>query len=591
MNEITANTRLLLILSQLAGVGPATLKKVINIPNFLQLSTDQLASKIPAIERALNESSAWDIAQEAADNQIKESRRFDARIISALDDDYPKLLSYTKDDPLILFVKGCLAPNPDNSVAIIGTRQPTMHGELIAKRVTQYFAEDQWSVVSGLAIGCDSIAHTAALDAGGHTVAVLAHGLQMIAPSQNKKLADRILNSGGALVSEYPFGRAVQRQQYVKRDRTQAGLAQGVIMIQSDIVGGSLHASRAALDYHRWLAVPFPTEKDRNSMEPKIQANMLIALGSNSEKANLLKCSDGGIKSILILKSKEDYSLMKVGVPGITAYNSQVDSLANSTSSLELSEKNDQFNGYSKLGNGNENEAIFSGIVPTENIFLSSHYTALSSKSILQPVANNYPIGSWSELLTNNSGLTNAVTARLNYLRVCLERVQENFKNFCDSPTQSQQHNLCFSIDDFICQMTHATELLVAVHFILAEPSKYHSLRVIEKLKAKRFSDSTTFEKQRHDTVLSLNCEISIGLKNFVDSSAERLITTSENMAARYAEFGQSLGEKKSSGWIEEVLPRLEGLCDGFNHLVRLVLFDQNDSDRYVAQHGNPAQH
>ncbi|MCK6844201.1 DNA-processing protein DprA [Klebsiella pneumoniae] len=195
----------------------------------------------------------------------------------------------------------------NHSVAIIGTREPTAHGVQIAQRISRFFAERGSSIVSGLALGCDAIAHETALRCGGHTVAVLAHGLQMISPSKHKDLAERILESGGALVSEYPFGQSVQAQQFVKRDKTQAGLADGVVMIQSDLKGGSLHASRAALEYGRWLAVPYPTDRDRANDEPKIQANLLIADGAPGPKTALLRCRESALSHIVVLRSKEDY--------------------------------------------------------------------------------------------------------------------------------------------------------------------------------------------------------------------------------------------------------------------------------------------
>lgn len=116
--------------------------------------------------------------------------------------------------------------------------------------------------------GCHS--PTGSGDAGGHTVAVLAHGPHTVAASRHRQLADDIFTAGGALVSEYPIGHAVQRQQFLKRNRTQAGLSQGVGMVQSDLEGRSLHASRAALGYRRWLAVPCPTQVGRAQQEPKI---------------------------------------------------------------------------------------------------------------------------------------------------------------------------------------------------------------------------------------------------------------------------------------------------------------------------------
>ncbi|MCY1306147.1 DNA protecting protein DprA [compost metagenome] len=109
------------------------------------------------------------------------------------------------------------------------------------------------------------------------------------------------------MVSEYPFGTKPQPQFFVKRDRTQAGLAQGVVMVQSDIKGGSLHASRAALDYGRWLAVPYPTEEDIENKEPKIQANLTMANGGSAEKLGLLRCSNFDLERLNIIRGKDDY--------------------------------------------------------------------------------------------------------------------------------------------------------------------------------------------------------------------------------------------------------------------------------------------
>nr|WP_322941979.1 DNA-processing protein DprA [Pseudomonas sp. s4] len=311
MSMISTATTKLLALSMLAGIGPATLRKIASLDAFESASVESLGGRVPALARALSDPLAWTNAVELAEKQIDAAATNQARIISALDADYPALLKLTKDDPFILFVKGALFSNPERSVAIIGTRQPTKHGELIARRITEFFAEQRWSVVSGLALGCDALAHKAALAANGHTVAVLAHGLQTVAPSQHRKLAEEILDSGGALVSEYRFGQGALPMQFVKRDRTQAGLAQGVVMIQSDLKGGSLHASRAALDYQRWLAVPFPTEADQSANEPKIQANLLIA-GSNAdyERANFLKCHRSRLSKVIVLRTKDDYPRM-----------------------------------------------------------------------------------------------------------------------------------------------------------------------------------------------------------------------------------------------------------------------------------------
>lgn len=293
----------------LSGVGPAALKKASQVFGFETKSVEALGAEIPAIGKAIAPADAWSKALELAEEQSDFAERSDVRILSPLDEGYPKLLAATKDDPFILYVRGLLAPSPDKSVAIIGTREPTAHGETITKRITQFFVEHGWSVVSGLALGCDALAHQAALEAKGHTVAVLAHGLQTIAPAKHRRLAEEILNKGGALVSQYPFGREAIPQQFVQRDKTQAGMAQGVVMVQSDLQGGSLHASRAAIDYGRWLAVPYPTEADRASKAPKAQANLMLVDGSDADRRELLRRKEAdGLDQIIVLRSKEDYA-------------------------------------------------------------------------------------------------------------------------------------------------------------------------------------------------------------------------------------------------------------------------------------------
>lgn len=327
---ISPATLKLLALSMLKGVGPAALKKVAVITGFEGMEVEELGRIVSQVGRALNvdAKSIWHVAQDAAYKQVAAAELHGARILSPLDSDYPCLLAQTKDDPFLLYVKGSLAKDQLKSVAIIGTREPTTTGVTIAKWVAQTFAEQGWSIVSGLALGCDVIAHQAALDVHGHTVAVLAHGLQMISPSRHKGLAQAILDAGGALVSEYPFGQAVQAQQFVKRDRTQAGMAQGVVMIQSDVKGGSLHASRASLDYERWLAVPYPTTKDRQNGEPKIQGNLVIADGTMQERASLLRCRVSALDRILVLRERADILRLAGADVGASAAGAPQDDIA-----------------------------------------------------------------------------------------------------------------------------------------------------------------------------------------------------------------------------------------------------------------------
>ncbi|GAB0154680.1 DNA-processing protein DprA [Marinobacterium sp. BA1] len=298
-----------LALSCVKGIGPATLRKIhaafgsevaLKDPDALQPC---LPSNITLSPGAIDE------AMDRAQFQIDQAQAHSAVILSRADPDYPPLLASSHDDPFILYVKGSLAAPETLSVAIVGTRKPTRHGSVIAHRIAGYCSEQGASIVSGLALGCDAIAHQSVIDHRGHTVAVLAHGLQTVAPQDNRPLAEAILERGGALVSQFPFGTDPIPANFVKRDRVQAGLAQGVILVQSGMSGGSLHASRAALRSGRFLAVVRPTDADLESNIHSIRANRCLTDPETptDEKAQLLKCDPDRLTAMRVINGRDDY--------------------------------------------------------------------------------------------------------------------------------------------------------------------------------------------------------------------------------------------------------------------------------------------
>lgn len=307
MNRISPITAKLLTLAMLKGVGPAALKRILQEPDLQTASAEALAQRLSSSVRPAEASTVWVDAVKKAADQIEQAETLGDRILSQADGEFPILLSATLDAPFFLFVRGHLSSTPDQAVAIIGTREPTPTGKKTAERITAWLVEKQWSIVSGLAEGCDGVAHQTALDHDGHTVAVLAHGLQTIYPASHKKLAADILANGGALVTEFPYGTRAIGPQFVKRDSTQAGLAQGVVMIQSDLTGGSLHASRAALRYGRWLAVPTPTSQDQASLAPKAEANRVLTSADTESIRALLKCDEDDLRRLVVLSGREDY--------------------------------------------------------------------------------------------------------------------------------------------------------------------------------------------------------------------------------------------------------------------------------------------
>lgn len=183
--------------------------------------------------------------------------RYPVRPTMPADDDYPHWLRVIADRPAILHVRGRLLPGR-RYVACVGTRQPSVFGQAAARGISGFLAAHGWSVVSGLALGVDTICHEAALEAGGHTVAILANGLDSVYPGQNRELAERILSAGGALLSEQPLGTPALPRHLVARDRLQSGMSAATIVMQTDLIGGTMHTVRYAVLQGRPLFAPVP---------------------------------------------------------------------------------------------------------------------------------------------------------------------------------------------------------------------------------------------------------------------------------------------------------------------------------------------
>jgi DNA processing protein len=169
------------------------------------------------------------------------------RILTPWDGEFPAVLRSIPSPPLILFAKGNTALlNESRAAAVVGTVSPGKGAEAVCRRVTGALCRRGFVVVSGLARGCDTLAHWCCLEAGGKTVAVLAHGPDYCYPKENRSLAEKIAGSGGLLLSEYPPGVRPRRNYFVARDRLQSGLGRGVCVIEAEVSGGTMHTVRFA---------------------------------------------------------------------------------------------------------------------------------------------------------------------------------------------------------------------------------------------------------------------------------------------------------------------------------------------------------
>ena len=177
--------------------------------------------------------------------------------INLSDYNYLRDLPHIPDPPKKLFIRGKLPAKRVKTVAIVGTRKPSAYGREIATKIASECAKNGIVVVSGLALGIDSIAHRAAIDSGGKTIAILANGVDKIYPRSHADLGQKILQTNGAILSEYPNNTPARPWQFLARNRIVSGLADAVVIIEAASRSGTLSTANHALDQGKEIfAVP-----------------------------------------------------------------------------------------------------------------------------------------------------------------------------------------------------------------------------------------------------------------------------------------------------------------------------------------------
>lgn len=198
-----------------------------------------------------------------------------AHIVSIWDETYPRILKEIHDPPALLFIRGALPKASEKCIAIVGTRNPSAYGITQAHRIAEDLAARGVGIISGMARGVDSAAHEGCLHGGGKTYAVFGCGIDIIYPSENKSLAEKIANSGG-LISEFTPGTEPDPGLFPRRNRIISGLSAGVLVIQGKETSGALITAKCALEQNREVfALPGNVE-DQRSQGP----HSLIRLGA-----------------------------------------------------------------------------------------------------------------------------------------------------------------------------------------------------------------------------------------------------------------------------------------------------------------------
>lgn len=261
-----------LFVANLKGVGKKTLyKKYLSAICNCEDSSDLKENYIPRI-RTFSEMEI----QKALDNASAEQDRIksssNTEVLTILDEKYPNQLRALKDSaPPLLYIKGDFTALSGQNIAIVGTRKPSEHSVRVEKNLVSKIIElSQRTIISGLAIGCDTVAHETALDKKGRTVAVLPSGVENIVPSQNTRLANEIIEREGCLVSEYPVNAVANKGSFIDRDSLIAALSDAVIVIECGTNSGTMHTVSAANILQKPTACYYPIDLSKGTYDGNV---------------------------------------------------------------------------------------------------------------------------------------------------------------------------------------------------------------------------------------------------------------------------------------------------------------------------------
>lgn len=205
-----------------------------------------------------------------------------AMLLTPWDEGYPERLRGIPERPLVLYAMGDLS-GAERAVACVGTREPNKFGETVCRRMTAMLADGGYAIVSGLARGIDHDAHEVALERRVPTLAVLGCGLDGLSTERQRGLAQRILDAGGALLTEQPFGREAEPGTLIRRNRIQSGISLATFVMQSKPDGGTMQTVRYSLMQGRPVYAPMPS-----GLHARDEANaglMLLLTGTGPDLA------------------------------------------------------------------------------------------------------------------------------------------------------------------------------------------------------------------------------------------------------------------------------------------------------------------
>ncbi len=248
-----------IVLNRIEGMGPVRARALCEALGSPEAALGASAGELAAVRgvgRKVAEAIVTRRGELDAGGEEAAAAKLGARLITPVDGEYPEALKTIYDPPLCLYVRGTLEKRDAQALAVVGTRRATAYGSAQADRLAFQAAKAGFTIVSGLARGIDTVAHRAALKAGGRTLAVLGGALDKLYPPENRELAEEIAG-GGALISEFPLGREPDRTTFPYRNRIVSGLSKGVLVVEAGVDSGAMNTAEQALEQGRAvMAVP-----------------------------------------------------------------------------------------------------------------------------------------------------------------------------------------------------------------------------------------------------------------------------------------------------------------------------------------------
>lgn len=256
---ISSRTQEWLALSLTPTLGPTRIKRVVQQFGGVEMVFRASLTELEAagVQAAGAQSIALGESMKKAEEELNKAAEKGVHVLSPDSPEYPQHLLEIYDPPAVIYVKGNVDVLNRPGIAVVGTRHPTPYGSGMAERLSCDLAARHLIIFSGMARGVDSSAHRGALNGRGKTVAVFGTGVDVIYPRENQKLAEAILASGGALISEFPMGTTPAPQNFPIRNRIISGLSVGVLVIEAGEYSGTRITARCALEQSRDVyAVP-----------------------------------------------------------------------------------------------------------------------------------------------------------------------------------------------------------------------------------------------------------------------------------------------------------------------------------------------